>query len=522
MLEAGTDLDGKYTIVGTLGDGGFGSVYLAEHHKLERKVAIKILHSTLKLAPNAVPRFELEAKALHALKHRNIVTFYGYGLCADGAPYMVIEYLHGQPLNQLLRDGPLEPARAVRIAEQLLDALACAHSNGFIHRDLKPNNIMVADNDEAKVIDFGLAKLLPEGDATLQRLTETGFTLGSFQYAAPEQAFGSTADARSDIYSAGCIFYRMLSGEPPFDGDDPMTLMQQHISRYPPKLRVPDEFPGLATFVANCMAKLPEERYQCAADALADLELVKSGKPVEARVSNLSLHPQRKSSKRISILVFGAVLAVVAGFGWYLQRAMQSDSVAATAEMQTNSDTAEIERIAKSAFNSERFDSELFEIEARESRHRSLAPYPRYLLATQLANLYLRKVPTSDEESLTPWQYRNLARSYLLEAWQAAKKNRTEQYWSCIQSLEVNARTLNDSELVAEMDREMIASPFLEVRQSARSSMVWDLKKQGRNKEALALATQALREGGASLSVRNYLASVCRELGTPAPLMRER
>jgi serine/threonine protein kinase len=231
MLPAGTIIDEKYEMVSTLGAGGFGAVYAAVQKQFDRKVAIKMLNTTLLQEPGGRARFEREAKAINTLKHKNIVGIYGYGTWRQ-APYMVMELIKGRSLDNILADGRIEPPRAMRLIKQVLEALGCAHATGVVHRDLKPSNVMVSIDAEGvetvKIIDFGLVKLMPGYGIPGQKLTDTGYALGTCHYMAPEQAIGGSVDGRADIYAAGCIFYQMLTGALPFDAQDNVAIMYAH------------------------------------------------------------------------------------------------------------------------------------------------------------------------------------------------------------------------------------------------------------------------------------------------------
>jgi serine/threonine protein kinase len=315
MLASGTIIDDKYELADSLGAGGFGTVYRAKQLQFERQVAVKMLNTTLLQETDGVLRFEREAKAMNALKHKNIVAIYGYGGW-QGAPYMVMEIVDGTSLNQMLnKDGRLEPQRAMRLMKQVFEALECAHSAGLVHRDLKPSNILVIDKgelkDSIKLIDFGLVKLMPGYGAEGQKLTETGFALGTCSYMAPEQATGLGVDNRGDIYSAGCILYEMLAGKPLFTADDNIAIMFMHIKLSPEEAlsKLPDgelKRP-LVEFLRNCLAKEPANRYQNCRAALTDLDQIIAGN--SDRVSAIN-KPARKLPKRL--ITASAITVVVA------------------------------------------------------------------------------------------------------------------------------------------------------------------------------------------------------------------
>jgi serine/threonine protein kinase len=287
MIVVGSQFDERYEIIAKLGEGGFGTVFRARHVQFERDVAIKVLSSSLLQDSDGASRFEREAKTMSALRHKNIIGLYAYGV-ADRAPYMVLEYVDGNSLDDELRiKSQIEPMRALRLIRQVLEGLACAHSAGVIHRDLKPSNIMMTTDAESKadcvkLIDFGLVKLLPTYGEAGQKLTETGFALGTCNYMAPEQALGGAVDQRTDIYSTGCILYQMLAGRVPFNGIDAMEVIHQHLNDAPRPFgdALPPGVPSDALYelVLNCMAKDPADRYQSCAEAIADIDLLLDGK----------------------------------------------------------------------------------------------------------------------------------------------------------------------------------------------------------------------------------------------------
>lgn len=284
-LKPGASFDERYEIVKVLGAGAFGVVYKAVQKQFDRTVAIKVLNLAVTEGTDGSARFEREARAINVLKHKNIIGLYGFGVW-NNAPYMVTEFAKGDPLDcVLLREGKLPVERALKIAIQIMEGLNCAHAQGIIHRDLKPPNIMLchcAEGDElVKIIDFGLAKLLPGSDLPSQKLTETGFALGTCHYMSPEQCTSTAVDARADLYSAGCILYQCLTGNIPFDGEESVHVMYKHLNEFPPPLEQvlgkSAEIAALQTFINNCLAKTPDDRYCSADEALKDLRAIARG-----------------------------------------------------------------------------------------------------------------------------------------------------------------------------------------------------------------------------------------------------
>jgi eukaryotic-like serine/threonine-protein kinase len=223
----GSFIDHRYKVVSRLGSGGMADVYLAEDEQLGRKIALKLLHRRFAEDPGFVERFRREAQAAAGLQHPNVVGVYDRG-GYDGTYYIAMEYVPGRTLKQLIRDqAPLDPIRAIDITIQVLRAARFAHRHGVIHRDLKPQNVMVDESDQAKVTDFGIAR------AGASDMTETGSILGTAQYLSPEQAQGHAVSASSDLYSIAVMLYEMLTGRVPFEGEQAVTIAIKHVSEAP-------------------------------------------------------------------------------------------------------------------------------------------------------------------------------------------------------------------------------------------------------------------------------------------------
>jgi serine/threonine protein kinase len=228
---------GNYRVMAKLGEGGMGIVYLAEHPLIGKRVALKVLHEEHGRNPEIITRFFNEARAVNEIGHPNIVDILDYGVVhlphGGGFVYIIMEYLAGEPLARLLlREAPLAPERALAIAGQVAEALAAAHQKGVVHRDLKPDNIIIGAGDRVKVLDFGIAKLTNLDGAAVQ--TRTGVVLGTPAYMSPEQCEGRRdIDARTDIYALGILLYEMMTGRVPFYGDGYGDVMVQHLTKRP-------------------------------------------------------------------------------------------------------------------------------------------------------------------------------------------------------------------------------------------------------------------------------------------------
>jgi serine/threonine protein kinase len=276
---------GPYNVVSLLGVGGMGEVYQARDTRLGRLVALKILPSDLATDPRRKRRFLQEAKAASALNHPNIVTLHDVG-CDSGIDYLVMEYVRGKTLDQLIPREGLDFKQALRYATEIAGALVTAHAGGIIHRDLKPGNIMINEGGTVKVMDFGLAKVeeAAAGQTAVTR-TETGVIIGTAAYMSPEQARGEDEDARSDIFSFGVVLYEMLSGQRPFQGRDRVSILAAIVQQEPPPLTgIPQDLDKL---VLRCLGKDPARRFQHMADVKAALERLRvesdSGKLMSAR-----------------------------------------------------------------------------------------------------------------------------------------------------------------------------------------------------------------------------------------------
>ncbi|HHW14201.1 MAG TPA: protein kinase [Firmicutes bacterium] len=264
----GKSLTSRYQIVDKIGEGGMALVYRGLDTLLHREVAIKVLRDQYASDEQFVERFRREAQAAASLSHPNVVNIYDVGE-VDGVYFIVMEYVHGRSLRRVIEEeGRLSPVRAARYALEICEALQHAHERGLIHRDIKPHNILITEDDRVKVTDFGIARA-----ASSSTLTQTGIVIGSVHYFSPEQARGSQIGPQSDLYSLGIVLYEMLTGEVPFTGDSPISVALKQIGEVPPRVteRRPDCPAALARIVERALAKSLSDRYQDAGEMAADL-----------------------------------------------------------------------------------------------------------------------------------------------------------------------------------------------------------------------------------------------------------
>lgn len=274
----GLVIENRFEIVAMIGQGGMGSVYKARHKQIDLTVAVKVLKSNGKELDRE--RLLREARTINSLYHPNIINVFSCGFLETGEPYLVLDYIDGQELSWFIeKEGGLAERRALAIFKQMTDALDYAHSSGILHRDLKPHNVMLLPDEDkeeqAKLLDFGIAKLLNPSGQDIQQLTQAGMVFGSPLYMSPEQCQGQEVDARSDIYSFGCLMYETLSGKVPLEGPNAMATAVKHILEMPlPFAKIcPDRniLPGLSEIVFRCLQKAPSDRYPDARQLKQDL-----------------------------------------------------------------------------------------------------------------------------------------------------------------------------------------------------------------------------------------------------------
>ncbi|MGW2723613.1 Stk1 family PASTA domain-containing Ser/Thr kinase [Streptomyces sp. NPDC001492] len=284
-MEEPRRLGGRYELGQVLGRGGMAEVYLAHDTRLGRQVAVKTLRADLARDPSFQARFRREAQSAASLNHPAIVAVYDTGEdYIDGVsiPYIVMEYVDGSTLRELLHSGrKLLPERAMEMTIGILQGLEYAHRNGIVHRDIKPANVMLTRNGQVKVMDFGIARAMGDSGMTM---TQTAAVIGTAQYLSPEQAKGEQVDARSDLYSTGCLLYELLTVRPPFVGDSPVAVAYQHVREeaQPPSVFDPEITPEMDAIVLRALVKDPNYRYQSADEMRADIEACLDGQPVAA------------------------------------------------------------------------------------------------------------------------------------------------------------------------------------------------------------------------------------------------
>ncbi|MEV6603376.1 Stk1 family PASTA domain-containing Ser/Thr kinase [Kutzneria sp. NPDC051319] len=273
-------LSNRYELGETLGYGGMSEVHKGRDVRLGRDVAVKVLRADLARDPQFQERFRREAQNAAALNHPAIVAVYDTGETKTEygpLPYIVMEYVDGRTLRDIVKtQGPLSGKRAMEVMADVCAALDFSHRHGIIHRDVKPANIMITKTGAVKVMDFGIARAIHDGQAAV---TQTAAVIGTAQYLSPEQARGEAVDARSDVYAAGCVLFELMTGQPPFTGDSPVAVAYQHVREEPPSPSSvnPQVTPALDSIVLKAMAKGPANRYQSAAEMRADLVRVLSG-----------------------------------------------------------------------------------------------------------------------------------------------------------------------------------------------------------------------------------------------------
>jgi beta-lactam-binding protein with PASTA domain/predicted Ser/Thr protein kinase len=321
-------LGGRYQLGAPLGHGGMAEVFTGTDVRLGRDVAVKVLRADLARDPSFQARFRREAQAAASLNAPTIVSVYDTGEDASGVPYIVMERVDGRTLRDVLQhEGPLLPERALEIAADICTALATAHAAGIVHRDIKPANVMLNSAGQVKVMDFGIARAAAD---TTSGMTQTAAVIGTAAYLSPEQARGETVDARSDLYSTGCLLYELITGTQPFTGDSPVAVAYQHVREDPLPPSEYDESlsPAIDAVILKAMAKNPANRYQSALEMRADLLRARADEPVHATpvllapttvdvvahpdaVGSLRVADDHRGRRRAAYAVFALVLLAI-------------------------------------------------------------------------------------------------------------------------------------------------------------------------------------------------------------------
>lgn len=326
LLSAGRVIAGRYELVEPIGEGGMGVVYRARHLAMDRPVALKVIHPSTRGNTDAVKRFRREMKTTSRINHPNVIRVTDFGETEEGQFYLAMELLHGETLRARMdREGKLPVTDACRIGQQILGALGAAHAEGIVHRDLKPENIMLVpvygQPDQVRVLDFGIARFVEGSDETSSSLhvTLAGMFVGTPHYASPEQISGDPIDGRADLYAFGVLFYRMVTGQLPFDTDGhTLKVLRMHLNSpvVPPTEVDPALPPWIDGVVARLLAKYPDERPAHAEEVMAELDQGSTPAPAPDRQAA----PEAQSRGQMALIVGSATVAalVAAGFGWLL------------------------------------------------------------------------------------------------------------------------------------------------------------------------------------------------------------
>jgi len=347
-------IGGKYRILELLGTGGMGAVYKVKHEMLDQIFAIKVLDKATSTEEKTIRRFDQEAKASGALRHENLIGIHDYGVTDDGIIYIVMDYLDGTSLdNEIKTLGHIDEKRAIDIFAALCRGLSYAHEKGIIHRDLKPSNIMLTRDEKGvevpKIVDFGIAKR----QAVESKLTQTGELFGTPLYMSPEQCMGYPLDARSDIYSLGCVMFEALSGTNPFIAENAMATIMKHLNDEPPPWKANETVSaGMRQLVASCLEKDVNRRPQSAEVLLANLESVRSGKQ-PSPLDSVKRVRRKHIVKFVDILFWLTVPAALAVWGWqHITPILQPSSVLMAKDINKsvrNGDYAAASKLAEQA-----------------------------------------------------------------------------------------------------------------------------------------------------------------------------
>src|SRR5215217_6321394 len=358
-LVLGDILANRYVLSDPLGAGGMAEVFLARDRILGRDLAVKVLREHYAKDASFVGRFRREAQSAAALNHPNVVQVYDQGRSEDGRYYIAMEHVPGGNLKDRIdRAGPLDPAEAARLASQIAEALRVAHERGIVHRDIKPQNVLLDDAGDAKVADFGIALA-----ASRSSSSGTNLLFGTAGYMAPEQAMGEAVGSPSDLYSLGVILYEMLTGELPFEAEGPLATAMKHVTELPlpPRKRNPSVPEGMDALVMGLLAKKPEDRYGSAAELAEDLRRAREGLPLSFAAAagysetvripavaavpapgnteggagpvSLQSKPRRRKPLGTTLVALAVLLALLGTLGWDLSRTAEGVSTVSAVRM---------------------------------------------------------------------------------------------------------------------------------------------------------------------------------------------
>lgn len=319
-----------YRVLEKLGGGGMGVVYKAHDLKLDRTVALKFLPPEITLDPKAKQRFMQEAKAASSIDHPNICTVYDVEETADGQMFIAMPCYEGETLKKKIERGPLPPAEAIDLASQIAHGLSEAHGHGIVHRDIKPANILITRSKVVKILDFGLAKLNSSPD-----ITKSGSRLGTTKYMGPEQVRAEHVDHRADIWSLGVVLYEMLTGRPPFNGDNEAAIMYSIVSDEPPSVQVQNQSISaqLKTVVNHAIAKAKTDRYQSMSQFASDLDALKSASSVSgSTIAEAAAATKARSRFMKAMVLIGSLMLLLAVAYYVLQPILGDEALASHPE----------------------------------------------------------------------------------------------------------------------------------------------------------------------------------------------
>lgn len=319
-----TETYGRYEIVGELGKGTMGVVYKAHDPQIDRMVALKVLRPDRVTSKDFVARFLKEARAIGRLSHSHIVTIYDVGE-DHGTVYIAMEYLQGEPFNEVVKSGRLSLAESIEIARQVAETLDYAHRQGIVHRDIKPSNIILADGNQVKLTDFGIARI---EDTSSIHQTQAGEILGTPVYMSPEQVMGQKVDGRSDLFSIGVILYEMIAGRRPFGGNNIAAIFRAITQDHPvpPDQGNPFITKALSEMVLKCLAKPPEKRFQTGREMADALSAILPSLKQDGQQGRQNGKRSQRRTSLISAGVFAAVL-IAAGSFYFFRSPSDSSSI---------------------------------------------------------------------------------------------------------------------------------------------------------------------------------------------------